>query len=398
MKIESYFAYEEIDNWIEQYENDNGEIASVERIGHSNEGRAIKAVHVTNNSLPIYDKEIVLIIIGRHGDELGTRVIGPAVLEWLASKAAQETRDRQHIIVVPVANPDGCVRKVFGLPAHHLSDLEKRTLLPLGEKYVPDIVMDVHSVGEEKFGLNWGGLEAVIIDQNAKAGEDQYILGEMAREMIHGAARAGYPFLLHTFEHYQQLRKKADGLSESVFNNHVNGALYKAFHPLTFGMEVNHFVLSPHDTAQSGLSVITSMLEKGNSISPWEYYPGYPNRILSGDFLAWIGPRGRSAQERRNSRKEIWPKRNFFEAPFNPYRAMLDDHCVRVIVRYSGDEEITNGFTMSFRIRGTPRIKSITMNNENVDYYIKCDECSTYVFLDVERIGKNDVREVVAQL
>jgi hypothetical protein len=244
--------------------------------------------------VPIGDKEIALIIIGRHGDELGTRVVGPSILDWLASEAAQKTRDHQHVIVVPVANPDGCVHNVFGLLVHHLSDLEKRTLLPLGEKYVPDIVIDVHSVGKEKFALNWGGLEGVIIDQNAKAGKDQYILGEMAREIIHGAARAGYPFLLHTLEYYQQLRKKADGLPESKFNNHVNGALYKAFHPLAFGMEVNYFVLSPHDTAQSGLAVITAMLERGNRISPWEYYPGYPNRILSGDFLVWIGPRGKA--------------------------------------------------------------------------------------------------------
>ena len=397
MKIESYFTYEEIEKWIEQYENKNREIASVESIGYSDEGRAIKAVHVTNNAVPISDKEIVLIIIGRHGDELGTRVVGPSVLEWLASNAAKEIRDRQHIIVVPVANPDGCVHTVFGLPAYHLSDFEKRTLLQLGEKYIPDIVMDVHSVGKEKFGLNWGGLEAVIINQDAKAGEDQYILWEMAREMIHSAARAGYPFLLHTLEYYQQLRKKADRYSGSAFNNHVNGALYEAFHPLTFGMEVNHFALSPHDTAQSGLSVIESMLQKGNGISPWEYYPGYPNRILSGDFLAWIGPRGRSAEERRNSRKEIWQKRNFFEAPFNPYREVSDGHSLRIFVRYSGDEEITNGVTLSFRIRGTPKFNSITMNNENVDYYSKRDECSTHVFVDVERIEKNDVREIVAQ-
>ena len=106
MKIESYFAYEKINNWIEKYENNYRTIASVERIGYSDEGRDIKAVHVTNNSVPISDKEIALIIIGRHGDELGTRVVGPAVLEWLASEAAQKTRDRQHIIVVPVANPD----------------------------------------------------------------------------------------------------------------------------------------------------------------------------------------------------------------------------------------------------------------------------------------------------
>lgn len=397
MEFSSFISYEEIEKWIEQYVDNNKEIAYIEIIGQSNEGKDIKAVHVTDSTLPINEKEVALIIIGRHGDELGTRVVGPALLDWLASKDAKETIDCQHIIVVPIANPDACVHATFGLPVYRLSDLEKRSLIPLGVKYIPDVVMDVHSVGKDKFGLNWGGLEAVIIDQNAKAGEDQYILGEMAREMVNAAAIAGYPFLLHTLEPYQDLRKKADTLSEFAFNNHVNVALYDSFHSLTFGMEVNHFVLSPNDTAKSGLAVIKSLLVMGHRVFPWEYYSGYPNRILSGDLLAWISPRGKNANERRNSRKEIWSKRNFFEVPFNPYRKMLDDHSVGITVKYSGEEEITNGITISFRIRGTPRIKSINMNNEKIDYYVKEDNCSTYVFFDLESIKKNDVREIVAQ-
>jgi len=397
MKFRSYLSYEEVEDWIENYINTHKEISYAEIIGHSDEGRAIRAIHVTARDLPLDEKEVALIIIGRHGDELGTRVIGPALLEWLSLKEAEETRNRQHVIVVPVANPDGCVREVFGLPAYRLSGLETRSLLPLGERYIPDVVMDVHSVGKEKRGLNWGGLEAVIIDQNAHAGEDQFILREMAREMLHAAATAGYPFLLHTTEHYRNLRKKAAAISECAFNNHVNGALYAMCHALDFGMEVNHFVLTPSDTAQSGLAVIRSMLERGNRTAPWEHYPGYPNRILSGDFLAWIGPRGRNASQRRTSRKEIWSKRAFFETPFTPYRAMLDDHHVRVTVRYSGDEEITSGITMSVRIRGRPRIKDITLNDEKADYYAKCDECSTYVFVDLETVAKDDVLELVAR-
>lgn len=397
MKFKSYLSYEEVEDWIENYINTNKELAHAEIIGHSKEGRAIKAVHVTNNSLSMDEKEIAFVIVGRHGDEVGTRVVGPAVLEWLASHDAKEIRDRQHVIVIPIANPDGCIHEVFGAPVTHLSDLEKSSLLPLGARYLPDIVLDVHSVGKEKHGLNWGGLEAVIIDQNATEGEDRYILGEMAREMLHAAGREGYPFLLHTLEPYGDLKKKAEALTDLSFNNHVNRALYDAFHPLTFGMEVNHFVLRPDETARSGLAVIKSMLEMGNRVFPWDYHAGYPNRILSGDFLAWIGPRGRNAHERRTSRKEIWSKRRFFKAPFTPYREMLDMHSARITVKYTGEEPIASGITMGFRIRGTPRITSITMNGEKIDYYIKGDECSTYVFLDLEAIEEDDRRELAAQ-
>lgn len=396
MRFDSFLSYEEIDTWIEQYAEKNKEIAYVEIIGQSNEGRDIKAIHVTNNALPGDDKEVALIIIGRHGDELGTRVVGPAVLDWLASEDARKTINRQHIIVVPVANPDACVHAVFGLPIYHLSGLEKRSILPLAARHIPDVVIDVHSVGKEKFGFNWGGLEAIVIDHNANAGEDQCILRNMARQMVDAGARAGYPFLLHTLEPYQNLRKKADLLSEFVFNNHVNGAMYGAFHSLTFGVEVNHFVLGPNDTAKSGLAVIKSLLEMGNTVFPWEYHPGYPNRILSGDFLASIRPRGKKAHERRNSRKEVWSKRNFFEAPFDPYRKMVDDHSVNITVKYSGEGEITSGITISFRIRGTAKFRKITANDETIEYYVKRDECSTYVFLDLERIEKSDFYEIVA--
>jgi len=135
----------------------------------------------------------------------------------------------------------------------------------------------------------------------------------------------------------------------------------------------------------------------GNRVFPWDYHAGYPNRILSGDFLAWIGPRGRNAHERRTSRKEIWSKRRFFKAPFTPYREMLDMHSARITVKYTGEEPIASGITMGFRIRGTPRITSITMNGEKIDYYIKGDECSTYVFLDLEAIEEDDRRELAAQ-
>jgi hypothetical protein len=396
VEFRAFIPYEEIDHWVEEYVNHH-EIARAETIGQSNEGRDIKAIHVTDNGLPVDDKEVVLIVIGRHGDELGTRVIGPALLEWLASEEAKAIIERQHIIVVPVANPDACVRAVFGLPVYHLSALEKKSILQLGMTHIPDLVLDIHSVGEEKFGFNWGGIESVVIDHAANGGEDQYILREMAGEMIDGAAQEGYPFLLHTLEPYQNLRKKADVLSELAYNNHFNGALYTSCHALTFGIEVNHFVLAPHETAESGLAVIKSALEMGNQVFPWEYYPGYPNRILSGDFLGSIRPRGKNAGERRVSRREIWHKRNFFESPFDPYREMAAPHSVKITLRYSGEEEIRNGLTVSFRVRGAPKMKRVSVNDGKIDYYTKEDQCSTYVFVDFETVRRDDVCEIVSE-
>jgi len=397
MEYGKIISYDEIDNRVGQFINKNKDIAYEEIIGKSDEGRDIKAIHITNKTIKIMEKEIVLIIFGRHGDEIGTRVVGLALLDWLASKDAKKIRDNQHIIIIPVANPDGCFHNVFGSPVNNISELEKNSILQLGEKYIPDIVMDVHSVGMEKHGINWGGLEAVIIDQSADAGEDQYILRQMAEEMINDAAKAGYPFLLHTPKFYQDFKEKADLLSNIAFNNYVNEALYKSFHSLAFGMEVNHFVLQPDDTVNSGLAIIQSMLNMGNFTFPWEYYPGYPNRILSGDFLCSMKPKGVNANERRKSRKDIWSKRHLFKVPYNPYREMTNNHSIRITVIYCGEEEITGGITVSFRIRGMPEIKKLTANENNIEYHCKKDECSTYVFLDLETIKKNDVREIVAE-
>jgi hypothetical protein len=76
---------------------------------------------------------------------------------------------------------------------------------------------------------------------------------------------------------------------------------------------------------------------------------------------------------------------------------MKDDHSVSITVNYSGEEEITSGITISFRIRGAPKFRKLTANGDSIDYLVKRDECSTYLFVDLEGIRKKDVREIVAE-
>ncbi len=390
----SFLAYSELMGWISEFADQNQDIVLLKTIGRSNEGRDVQAVEITDRNLPIENKEVVLIILGRHGDEIGTNVVGNALLQWLALPEAAHYLKAQHILIVPTANPDGCFKKKFGLPVDRLSAFEKDSFIEFGLKYIPDVVVDVHSVGEKKNGFNWGGLEAVVVDENANEGEDALVLRKMADKMIEGASVAGFPFLLHTTEYYKNLRAIVGKLRESGFNNYANRVFYDAFHSLTFGVEVNHYVLSPEETAQSGLSVIQALLEMGLQTFPWEYYPGYPNRIICGDFLASIRPYGKTSSERRASRKELWLNRHNFEQPYNPYRKMLDKNSVDIIFKYSGEKMIENGLTVGVRMRGKTTPQKVFVNGESVNSYWKTDECSIYVWIDFFEVLPHSQQEI----
>ena len=76
---------------------------------------------------------------------------------------------------------------------------------------------------------------------------------------------------------------------------------------------------------------------------------------------------------------------------------MTNNQSIRITIAYCGGEEISGGITVSFRIRGIPEIKKLTANDNDIEYYSKKDECSTYMFLDLETIKKNDVHRIVAE-
>lgn len=397
MEFNSFPTYSELCELLENMVISHEALLRSETIGVSPGGREIRAIHVSNEEFPIEQKEIALIICGRHGDELGTRVLGPCLLEWLVSGACDTILKSQHIIVVPIANPDGCEKEVFGLPRDRLSGLEKKSILRLARKYLPDVVVDVHSVGKEKYGYNWGGLQAVVIDRNAKNGEDPFIFASAANEMIQHACTEGYPFLLHDVDFYRNLRARAKGVAQCGFNNYINRACYDAFHSLIFGVELNHFVQSPNDTAASGLAAIKPLLRMGNRTFPWEYFSGYPNRILSGDFLASIRAKGASAGLRRKSRQEIWKSLEGFVIPYNPYRRMLHGSSVEVLYKYHGGKRIKQGLTFCFQILKNHKVKKVLLNGQSTGFYAKRDRCCTYIFVDVDDLGKNREGEIVAE-
>ena len=349
-------------------------IACMDSLGKSPEGRDVLAVEVTDRAVRPEDKQVAIIVCGRHGGELGTRAVGAALLEWLASDIAAETRQRQRVVVVPVANPDGCVREEFHAPRDALSELEQRTILALAERLTPDAVVDVHSLGGSD-------VEAVIAAHTGRCAVDEMIHHRLAAEMALAAAEKGYPF-------------DVEGVPfDASYNNFFCGACYDRFHSVAFGMEVNHLTLTPAEAGESAVAAIAGLLETGNRRLGWQDEAGYPNQVLIGNFSCSIRPAGADAQQRRRSRAEIWQNRTAF-APMK--RAMPDPSTLKATVSHAGYSPPCS-WSICCRLRGEPALRSIHLNGQEPEHRIFRDECSTFVSVLV-RPGAPESHELAIKL
>ena len=99
----------EIYQWLDDWVAKNKGMFRKEVIGRSPDHWDISAFFITNEALLNDDKQIAVITLGRHGQEFGTRVVGPEIIRYLCSSDAEEIRETQLVIVVPVVNPEGFV-------------------------------------------------------------------------------------------------------------------------------------------------------------------------------------------------------------------------------------------------------------------------------------------------
>ena len=393
MHWESFPAYAELVGILEGMVRDNRDTLRFETIGTSAEGQEIGAIHVAGEESSFEEKEVVLIVCGRHGDEVGTRVVGPCVLDWLLCEEAAPVVQKQHVIVVPIANPDGCEKGVFGLPPDRLSRLEEESVLRLADRYIPDLVIDVHSVGREKHGHDWGGLQAVVIDAAADAGEDRHIAFKMALQTIEVARAQGELFLLHDVSFYRNLASRAGSALPAAFNNHLNRACYDRFHSLNFGVEVNHFVMTPDAVARSATVAIRALLEQGNRRFAGERHAGYPNRLLKGDFLSAIRASGDSPGERRRSRRRLWHD----IGAWNLSRKMPDPQQIGVRVRCGGDLGAAASAEVSFFSAGRRPPQEVRLNGAAVSCPVSQEACGSHVFVKIEGALVNRKAEIWAR-
>jgi hypothetical protein len=397
---------EEVYRWLDDHVAEHKEIAHKKSIGTSQEHRDIPAVFVTNREIPDNVKQIAVVTLARHGQELGTRVVGPEILNYLVSDEAKEVRDTQVVIVVPVVNPDGFVRNEFHSSMTSLTKTERLVLGELFKAYPPDMIIDFHSLGKEQGSkYDCGDMEVIIPANTTRWGMDEQIHQYVAQKMREAAEAAGWPYEIHTLEdlaayyfggtkignmpwtylqekvyllHTQDFYDDYHIPEERGYTNYTCGPAYLAWHSLVFGMETNHHALSAEDIATSGMVPCRALLEMGSTRFPWEKDRGYPVNILQGDFRISIRPVGRNSADRRASRTRIWKERTHFSMP---QREMPDQQTTVARARYFGDG-LPMQFALCLRMRRSP-ISSVTLAGRQLDFETFPDNCSTFLYIPV---------------
>jgi hypothetical protein len=397
---------EQMYRWLDDLVAQHKEIAHKKSIGTSQEHRDIPAVFVTNRAIPDDVKQIAVVTLARHGQELGTRVVGPEILNYLVSDEAKEVRDTQVVIVVPVVNPDGFVRNKFHSSMTSLTKTERLVLGELFKAYPPDMIIDFHSLGKEQGSkYDCGDMEVIIPANTTRWGMDEQIHQYVAQKMREAAEAAGWPYEIHTLEdlatyyfggteignmpwtylqekvyllHMQDFYDDYHIPEESGYTNYTCGPAYLTWHSLVFGMETNHHALSAEDIATSGMVPCRALLEMGSTRFPWEKDRGYPVNILQGDFRISIRPLGRNSADRRASRTRIWKERTHFSMP---QREMPDQQTTVARVRYFGTD-LPIPFALCLRMRRSP-ISSVTLAGRHLDFETFPDHCSTFLYIPV---------------
>jgi len=175
----------EVYAWIDDFVENNHKFAYKKVLGKSSDNKwEIPVVFVTNRNILDKDKQIAIITLARHGQERGARVVGPEILNYLISDDAEEIRDKQLIIIVPVLNPEGFVLDEFHSTMYGITNTEKKILGNLCDTFHPDMMMDYHSLGKlEGSKYDHGDMEVIIPANNTKWGMDEQIYQYIANKM-----------------------------------------------------------------------------------------------------------------------------------------------------------------------------------------------------------------------
>jgi hypothetical protein len=394
----------EIYQWLDDWAGKNKHVARRELIGKSPDHWDIPAIFITDEAFPESDKQTAVITLGRHGQELGTRVVGPEIIRYLCSDDAEEIRKTQVVIVVPVVNPEGFVSNEFRSSMTSLTKTERAVLGGLCRQFPPDMMIDFHSLGKSAGSkYDRGDVEVIIPANTTKWAMDEQIHQYVAREMQKAAESAGWPYEIHTLEDlatyyfgdtkignmpWTYLKEKVYLLHtqdfyddyhipvEAFYTNYTCGPAYLKWHTLVLGMETNHYGLSrAEDIASSGLAPCSALLKMGSTRLTWEKDKGYPVNILQGDFRISIRPLGKNARERRASRIRIWNERKNFNLP---QREMADPETTIARVRYFG-RDLPMEFSLCLRMR-QDHVKSVTTQGKQVSFETFKDGCSTFVY------------------
>src|SRR5689334_4087779 len=154
--------FEEIETRLKNWVTGRPGLLKLEVHGKTAQGRALYSVHLNDPIAPESDKEHVLITAQHSGIERSGTTTILLLLEWLLSgePMAREILKRQHIIAMPVVNPDGYMAgshaNSLGLDPYTAWDLagpkeaakspEAVAVQMIMDRHQPEVHADVHGI------------------------------------------------------------------------------------------------------------------------------------------------------------------------------------------------------------------------------------------------------------
>ena len=286
-------------------------LVSVRALARTAAGRPILGVTVADPAARPTGRQHVLVTAGQHGNEESGRLVALALLDWLVSPAAAETRGHQRIVVLPNVNPDGAEADSHGTPSGVSPNLdhgpggarspEGRAVELAAERLQPELYVDLHARGHS--GCSY---DMVLYPWTRNYTEDDNLCHAVAADAAAAGERAGVPHVTHPLTWWSP---DVDEPSTTLY-------MYRRFKSLvmlTENAESNEFSYPATVRAASGLARLKALLAWGNRRHPKLPYAGYPNLLVAGMFSCGVLAVGRDAAARRRSRVAAWREVAAFE-------------------------------------------------------------------------------------
>lgn len=343
--------YDEYQRGLREWEKQFPDRLKVSVRGRTLQGREILMVEVTDFAVPPDDKQVFLFTCSHVGIEINAMTTALHFIKWLLgdSELARETRRRQIVLLVPIAEPDSFVEQrrcsiEKGEGAAHAGyyswtgvlkpekNPEAVVLDGILKAYMPDAHIDAHGFAQA---------DATMCESTGVSGGSALVSRTFAPQiidaMVAAADRAGFGvratngewgggFMECTGEVLVQYRaadlgpEHQDSFAYRLCAHHFffkesNISLpvyaYHLCHAWATIMEIG--------IEACALAQLRQLMAIGNRAWVTERESGYPVNFMGYGQCVALAGYGRTALQRRRSRVEIWRKFNQFSLGYgNP--------------------------------------------------------------------------------
>lgn len=377
--------------------------ATLRTLLHTEEGRPIDAITLTDPQTPDDQKQHALIVAGQHGNEETARLIALKAIDYLLSPNGTDILRQQKVVILPNLSPDAAARDEYDTPAGVRPNLdhgpdgpvsnEAKALQMAANELVPDVYVDIHAMGHSGCGY-----DMVLFPAARQYVEDEMILHQIAQRMAAEGERSGIPQVVHPLNWSGWGGNDPSEPSSTLW-------MYRKFKSIVFLLESaeDNSISHPEDMRiASGIGRLKALFALGNERHPSLYHPGYPCNMAAGMFHRGVVAAGNTAAERRQSRLAIWKN----VAHFALLRMRIPEHYTDkvLLVDYQG-EPIATPLGFQIRAAGRRKVTRVTFNgkplalNETPGYHTWHDSYTTYATAVVPSLapGKHEVEFILTE-